>query len=41
MPPWIELLWHWLLRTYPSDFRLEYGPEMTQTFSDRYREESS
>ena len=41
MPPWIALLWDCLLRSYPSDFRLEYGPEMTQTFSERYREEGS
>ena len=24
MPPWIARLWDWLLKAYPSDFRLEF-----------------
>ena len=39
MPRWVEMLWQCLLHAYPSEFRLEYGPDMTQTFADRYREE--
>jgi hypothetical protein len=28
-----------LLKAYPSEFRLEYGAEMSQVFADRYRED--
>jgi hypothetical protein len=31
--------WTWLLRTYPADFRNEYGPELIAAFGERIREE--
>ena len=30
-----------MLRAYPREFRVEYGPEMTQVFCDCYRESNS
>src|SRR5689334_21697888 len=31
-------LFQLMLRAYPRDFRLEYGPDMTQLFRDCYRD---
>jgi len=36
-----ERLYQWLLLAYPSEFRREFGQEMTQTFRDYCREELS
>ena len=30
-----------MLRAYPREFRVEYGPEMTQVFSDCYRDSNA
>lgn len=40
MPYWFARLWRWLLWAYPVEFREEFGPSLTQDFSDRYREET-
>ena len=34
-------LFQFVLRAYPRDFRLAYGPEMTQLFRDCYRDSQS
>ncbi len=36
---WSDRLYRTLLLCYPAEFRLEYGPEMTQVFHDRRRRE--
>jgi hypothetical protein len=38
---WPERLYRALLFRYPAEFRYEYGPEMTQAFRDRWRDEPS
>src|SRR6185369_7714130 len=38
---WPENLYRALLLCYPAEFRYEYGPEMTQAFRDRWREEGA
>jgi putative ABC transport system permease protein len=37
---WPEHFYRALLFCYPAEFRYEYGPEMTQAFRDRWREEA-
>ena len=34
----MQRLFQLMLRAYPREFRLEYGPDMTQLFRDCYRD---